>query len=231
MVDDEQHIQELLKILQGRLRVLERQAAAHGYLTPPHIITEIEDISQKMAQLKAQVRHSTALDNLNIPPSLDPVASTPFVEENVEMDTRFRYDAYISYVDRNPDAAWVWEMLVPKLKAANLRLAISGDIEELGVARVVNIERGLLQSKRTIVVLSPHYISDNLAHFEHTLALSMGIEEGQYRLLPIKISDIANSMLPPRLTMLNILDLTNPQRVDRAFERLIAALQGPLPHQ
>ena len=28
----------------------------------------------------------------------------------------FRYDAYISYVDRNPDSAWVWDTLVPRLE-------------------------------------------------------------------------------------------------------------------
>ncbi|HRW10893.1 MAG TPA: caspase family protein, partial [Caldilineaceae bacterium] len=49
-------------------------------------------------------------------------------------DEGFRYDAYISYVDRAPDAQWVWETLVPQLEAADLRVAVSGDVEEPGVA-------------------------------------------------------------------------------------------------
>lgn len=66
----------------------------------------------------------------------------------------FRYDAYVSYVDREPDATWVWDTLVPRLDDAGLRVAVSGDVEEPGVARVVSIERGLEQSRRTVVVLS-----------------------------------------------------------------------------
>ena len=62
----------------------------------------------------------------------------------------FRYDAYISYVDTEPDATWVWEMLLPRLEGAGLRIAVSGDAEEAGVARVVGVERGIQQAKRTI---------------------------------------------------------------------------------
>jgi hypothetical protein len=65
----------------------------------------------------------------------------------------FRYDAYVSYVDREPDTTWVWDTLVPRLEEAGLRVAVSGDVEEPGVARVVNVERGIKQAKRTVVVL------------------------------------------------------------------------------
>ena len=73
-------------------------------------------------------------------------------------DDGFRYDAYISFADEEPDATWVWEQLVPLLEKAGLSLAISGDVEEPGVARVVNVERGIRQAKRTILVLSPAYL-------------------------------------------------------------------------
>lgn len=77
----------------------------------------------------------------------------PKVEEG------YRYDAYISYVDKEPDASWVWDTLLPKLEEAGLQVAVSGDSEKLGVARVVNIERGIQQAKRTVVVLSETYLT------------------------------------------------------------------------
>ncbi|GAG07607.1 unnamed protein product, partial [marine sediment metagenome] len=40
----------------------------------------------------------------------------------------FRHDAYISYVDKEPDSSRVWEKLVPKLEDADLRIAVSGDV-------------------------------------------------------------------------------------------------------
>jgi len=144
-------------------------------------------------------------------------------------DSGFRYDAYISYVDKGVDSQWVWETLVPKLEAAGVRVAVSGDVEEPGVARVVNIERGIRQAKRTVIVLSERYLADNLADFENTLAQTMGIQEGTYRLLPVKIEDVEENRLPTRLGMLTTLNLKQSQRAEREFQRLIQALQGPLP--
>lgn len=146
-----------------------------------------------------------------------------------QVEAGFRYDAYISYVDREPDATWVWDMLLPKLEAAGLRIAVSGDVETPGVARVVNIERGIQQAKRTVIVLSDTYLADNMAMFENTLSQTMGLQEGAYRLLPVKAMPVDASHLPTRLSMLTMLDLSHPRRAEREFSRLIQALQEPLP--
>jgi len=142
----------------------------------------------------------------------------------------FRYDAYVSYVEQEPDAAWVWGTLVPRLEAG-LRVAVSGDVEEPGVARVVNVERGMRQAKRTVIVLSEAYLADSMADFENTLAQTMGVQEGTYRLLPVKIAPLDDDRLPTRLSMLTTLDLVHPRRAEREFERLVQALRGPLPHR
>lgn len=143
----------------------------------------------------------------------------------------FRYDAYISYVDHDPDATWVWDVLVPTLKQAGLHVAVSGDVETPGVARVVGIERGIRQAKRTVVVLSEAYLADQMATFENTLAQTMGLQEGAYRLLPVKIGEIEEAKLPTRLSMLTTLNLAHPRRVEREFDRLVRALHEPLPRR
>ena len=143
----------------------------------------------------------------------------------------FRYDAYVSYVDREPDVTWVWDTLVPRLEDAGLRIAVSGDVEEPGVARVVNVERGIKQAKRTVIVLSGTYLADYVADFENVVAQTMGIQEGTYRLLPVKIAPIDESQLPTRLSMLTTLNLIHPRRAEREFGRLVRALQGPLPRR
>lgn len=147
----------------------------------------------------------------------------PLVEEG------FRYDAYISYVDKDPDTTWVWDKLLPQLEGAGLRIAVSGDVETPGVARVVSIERGIKQSKRTVVVLSKTYLADNMAEFENVLGQTMGIQEGSYRLLPVKIEEIEENKLPTRLSMLATLNLIHPRRAEREFGRLVEALKGSLP--
>ncbi len=147
----------------------------------------------------------------------------------VPKDTQgYRYDAYVSYVDQEPDSTWVWDTLVPKLQAAGLRVAVSGDVEQPGVARIVGMERAIAQAKRIIVVLSPGYMSDHMADFENVMAQTMGVQEGQYRLLPVKIAAVSDA-LPVRLSMLTTLDVTNPARAAHTYDRLVAALQGPVP--
>jgi len=96
---------------------------------------------------------------------------------------------------------------------------------------VVNSERGIQQAKRTLVLLSQAYLEDNMADFENVAAQSMGIEEGSYRLLPVKIGQVNDALLPIRLRMLARLDLTDPRRADRDFDRLAEALRGPLPRR
>lgn len=141
----------------------------------------------------------------------------------------FRYDVYISYVDQEPDATWVWDKLLPYFEKAGLRVAISGDVETRGVARVVGIERAIKQCKRTMIVLSPAYLADQMADFQNVLAQTLGINENSYRLLPVKIAPIDEAQLPTRLRMLGPINLIHPRRAKREFKRLIKTLQDPLP--
>ena len=144
----------------------------------------------------------------------------------------FAYDAFVSYaITSATDTDWVWQSLIPSLTAANLRIAVSGDMEELGVVQIVAKERGIRQARRTLIILSTDYLTDNMADFENTLAQSVGVQEGAYRLLPIKIAPVDETRLPARLSMLAALDLTNPMRIDRQFERLIRSLRQPLPRR
>jgi hypothetical protein len=153
-------------------------------------------------------------------------------KKNVRIDDQgFRYDAYISYSNQEWDATWVWGTLVPRLEQAGLRVAVSGDVEEPGVARVANVERGIQQSKRTVIILTEAYLQDNLADFENILAQTISLQEGTYRLLPLKIASLDDRKLPVRLGALTTLDMIHPQRMEREFERLVQALQGPLPRR
>jgi hypothetical protein len=158
-----------------------------------------------------------------------PLAAVPAAARRVEAEEEpYRYDVYVSYVDAEPDSTFVWERLLPRLEREGLRVAVSGDVELPGVARVVSIERGITRARRTVVVLSPNYLTDTVADFENTLAQTMGIQENRYRLLPVQIADIDARQLPTRIGMLTRLRLDHPQRAERELQRLISALESPL---
>ncbi len=143
----------------------------------------------------------------------------------------FRYDVYISYVDEDPDSTWVWDVLVPKLEAENLKVAVSGDVDLLGVARVINIERGVKFSKRTLVILSNLYLDNNMAEFENTLAQNLGIEEGKARIVCVEKEAVDAIKLPERLKLGSMAKLNHPRRAEREFQKLIEQLKQPLPHR
>jgi TIR domain len=91
---------------------------------------------------------------------------------------------------------------------------------------VVNAERGIRQSRRTIVVLSESYLGDGMADFENVLAQTMGVDERRHRLLPVRSAPFDRTRLPTRLSMLTAVDLTRPERADRELARLITALSS-----
>jgi hypothetical protein len=140
----------------------------------------------------------------------------------------YRYDAYVSFAPVEPDATWVWKTLVPRLRAAGLRVAVSGDVEEGGVDRVVSVERGVEQSRRIVLVLSPAYLADNGGALVESLGQAINFQTGAYRLLPVVI---ARHPLPLRLSRLVARDLTVPARAEEEFARLLRDLKGPLPHR
>jgi hypothetical protein len=141
----------------------------------------------------------------------------------------YRFDAYISYVDREPDATWVWDTLVPRLEEAGLRVAVSGDSADPGVPRLVSADRGIAQAKRTVAVLSDSYLADHQAEFENLVAQTLGVDTGSWRLIPVAFDAFDRSRLPIRLGFLTAVELGHPRRGDRELQRLVAALQGPVP--
>jgi hypothetical protein len=144
----------------------------------------------------------------------------------------YKYDVYVSYSEQEPDATWVWETLLPQFEAADLKVAISDDVGELGVARVVNVERGMKQARRTLAVLSPAFLQNNMAQFESVLGQTMSIEEGRARLLTAFIAEVDSGVLPARLSpnmigTVNLSDLTS-RRGKMQLDKLVNALKSPL---
>lgn len=145
-------------------------------------------------------------------------------------DQGFRYDVYINFADADPvDEEFVYDTLIPHLEEGNLKVAVSEDVQAIGVARVVNVERGVTQSKRTLLVFSDSYFEDNIAQFLDTLALTIGIEKAQWRVVPLKYRDMKEENIPARLRMLTPVDLTDPRRAERIWKNLAGQLAQPLP--
>ncbi|HEY0735832.1 MAG TPA: CHAT domain-containing protein [Herpetosiphonaceae bacterium] len=134
----------------------------------------------------------------------------------------FVYDAFVSYLDADPDRAWVEDELVPTLVASGLRICLDRDLV-YGAAQVTEMERAVTESRRTIAVLSTQYLAGNFQDVQNVMAQTLGIEEGQYRLLPLIFEP--NVALPLRIRMLKPLTRSDLERQPQTWQRLITAIR------
>jgi hypothetical protein len=93
------------------------------------------------------------------------------------------YDVFISYRHQEPDRSWVRKTLRPRLEAEGLRACIDYRDFRLGAPLVLEMARAVEQSRYTLAVLSPAYLTSNFAELENVLAEHLGLEVGQRRLL------------------------------------------------
>ncbi|MCX6031512.1 MAG: TIR domain-containing protein [Chloroflexi bacterium] len=135
------------------------------------------------------------------------------------------YDLFVSYADA--DRAWVEGYLLDALEQAGVR-CMSEAAFTLGAPRLLEFERAVKESGRTLLVLSPAYLAESFAQFTDLLAQSYGMETATWPVIPLILAQVA---LPPRLAMLQALDASDPDRRPAAIERLCAVLQHPVPAQ
>ncbi len=136
-------------------------------------------------------------------------------------DDVFSFDAFISY--SHLDARWVQDWLLPRLEAAPLRVCIDFRDFKPGAPSVTEMERAVLESRKTILILSPAYIASAWTEFENILAQTLDPAARQRRLIPVLLAPVE---LPLRIRMLTYLDFTQPDRIEFQLARLLAAVRA-----
>lgn len=132
----------------------------------------------------------------------------------------FKYDVFVSYSDA--DRKWVWQTLLPRLERAGLRVCIGERDFEIGVPRLVNIERAVDESRYTLIVMTPKWIDNEWNDFEGLLVGSADPSGRKGRLKPCKLEPCEP---PRRIAMLEYADLTDPDTRDMQLARLIRSLE------
>jgi len=134
----------------------------------------------------------------------------------------YPYDVFVSY--SHADAAdWVRQWLVPQLRHAGLKVCVDYDTFDAGIYPYLNMQNAVAHSRRTVVVMTPAWVSSEWTSFEGLTSLSLDpISIGQ-RTVPV----LLQACDPPRfLSNLTYLDFTSPDRLTEQLKRLLDALQG-----
>lgn len=145
-------------------------------------------------------------------------------------EEEFAFDVYISYTDKAPDADWVWDVFIPRLKEEGIdpkRIAVAGEVERPGPTLLLEAERALKQSKRVLLMLSDHYFDDPRATFDFELTQHLQVKREEFRLLPVILPQgMDTSRIPDRLDMYAKSDLT--KRFDSRIRQLVDTLKQPV---
>lgn len=139
----------------------------------------------------------------------------------MQIPPAFAYDVFISY--SRADQAWVLDQLLPTLEASGLRVCL--DVRDFapGAPTVTEIERAIVNSHKTLLVLTSDYLDSAWAEFESILIQTLDPGARQRRLIPLLLRPCE---LPPRIRSLEAIDLTRPQGLALQMERLLASLQA-----
>lgn len=134
-------------------------------------------------------------------------------------ENAFDYDVFISYCDK--DKAWVHRKLLRRLKNAGLDVFIDSDFR-IGAPSVKEMERGVISSRKMIIVMTQEYLVSRWTEFEGLLAQTLDAANQDSRILPILLTKCE---LPLRLKYMTYIDLTNPDGEKEKWSKLINTIK------
>jgi nucleoside phosphorylase len=231
--EDITHQQTLLKINRSRLKVLLEQQTTMGLYTPPHVRLEIDSARTQIREIKGVLKGwDVAFDDLHgddeaptlpSPSAIETTLTTTVMPPKPKQPRRRKAtsgaDVYISY--HESDETWVTETLLSRLEAAGLTAIVDYRDFEIGLPRLVNIERAVERSRHTLIVMTPEWVESDWNAFQGLLASTEDPSGLQQKLIPLKLRPCKP---PARIAMLEILDLTNLARREAQMERLVQLL-------
>ena len=140
-----------------------------------------------------------------------------------EREKTYTYDIFISYSHR--DKQWVHGWLLPRLDAAGLRVCIDFRDFVPGLPILVNIERAVENSRKTLTVLTRDWVKSEWSDLESLLAQSGDPNARTGRMIPLQLKPCKP---PPRIRMLTYVDFTQQSEWEFQLQRLLAAIKDEI---
>lgn len=130
----------------------------------------------------------------------------------------FKYDVFISYSHRDSD--WVRNTLLTALESHGFSVMIDYRDFRAGSFSVEEMQRGVEESKRVIVVLTPNYVLSEWGKLENVMAQTADPGASNRKLVPILKE---NCNIPLRLQIISYRDLRtdDPQQWDLLMRDLM----------
>jgi tetratricopeptide (TPR) repeat protein len=135
-------------------------------------------------------------------------------------ETGYAYDVFISYSSH--DKAWVRGALLEKIEAAGLRTFIDFRDFKPGAPSIKEMERGITDCRKTLVVLTQGYLASEWCEIEGVMLQTLSPANRDLRLIPLLKAPCDK---PLRLSALTHIDFTDGADIDLAWRKLLTALE------
>ena len=129
------------------------------------------------------------------------------------------YDVFISYSHK--DAAWVKGELLKRIEAAGLRAFVDYRDFTRGAPSIKEMERGVIECRKTLLVLTPDYIASEWAEIEVRMGQTLSPANRDFRLIPLLKTHCDK---PLSIASLTHVDFTDGADRDLAWRQLLTAL-------
>lgn len=132
---------------------------------------------------------------------------------------QFKYDVFVSYSHK--DSTWVKETLLIKLDESDIRVCIDFYDFRPGYTSVSEMERAVLQSQKTLLVMTPNYFRSSWTEYEFVMALTLSTNQKAKRVVPLLLKKCD---LPLSIQGLVYLDFSDSKINEIQWQKLIAML-------
>uniref|UniRef100_A0A6I8PCP5 Toll-like receptor n=1 Tax=Ornithorhynchus anatinus TaxID=9258 RepID=A0A6I8PCP5_ORNAN len=113
-----------------------------------------------------------------------------------ELERMAQFHVFVSYSER--DATWVKAELIPNLESAAINICLHERNFVPGKSVVENIISCIEKSRKSIFVLSPHFVQSEWCHYELCFAHHRLFQEGSDSLILIVLAPIPRHSIPAR---------------------------------
>ncbi len=136
--------------------------------------------------------------------------------------SKFKYDVFISYSSKDKD--WVRGELLPRIEQAGLKAFIDFRDFTPGAPSIKEMARGVLECRKTLLILSPEYIESEWCELESIMSQTLSPANRDLRTIPLLKAKCDKPLYTGALTHINFTDGAD---LNLAWKQLLTALGAP----
>jgi hypothetical protein len=140
------------------------------------------------------------------------------------MARKIKYDLFLSHNRVQKD--WVRDV-AKQLRKLGLQVFFDEDTVRPGEPIVTSLERGLMSSRRVLLILSPSSVKSRWVAMERIVTQTEDPNALKSKLIPVQLEPVTRQRIPAAVRALNIIDLTDPATRDERYAFLLGHLGVP----